>query len=135
MSSISVKIPTAKFIKAVEDRLAQLVKWRDDEKGRADRHQKAVDAWEKKVASLVPKSAKPKVHIKTWNGLEVELTYSFEANDKRFPPRPEPEKGVELCGYELRNAITELENALRLLKLSDAEHINAGTYKSVSRYL
>ena len=135
MSSVSVKIPTAKFIEAVRTKLDELVKWRDGETARNEKYRKAVEAWEKQVRSAITKTTKPeRVNVSTWRGdavVRVEFSYEFPAG--KFPPKPEPVVG--LSGWDLKTQIEELGNALRLLELSDADYINASTYKSVAKYL
>lgn len=133
MSSVSVKIPTAKFIEAVRDKLDELVKWRDGETARTEKYRKALESWEKQVRVSIPKTAKPeRVSVNEWRDtVRVEILYEFPAG--KFPPKPEPEVG--LAGWDLKTQIEELSNALRLLELSDADYINASTYKSVAKYL
>ena len=135
MSSVSVKIPTEKFVKAVRDKLDELVKWRDNASVRDEKHRKAVEAWQKQVRTSIPKTAKPeRVNVSEWNGVvSVEIRYEFPAG--KFPEKPSAEKSGMPEGYHLNSQIDELSNALRLLELSDADYINASTYKSVSRYL
>ena len=135
MSSVSVKIPTEKFIKAVREKLDELVKWRDETNVRDEKHRKAVEAWQKQVRASIPKTAKPeRVNVSEWNGtVRVEIQYEFPTG--KFPARPEVDSKGLPTGYLLNQQIEELGNALRLLELSDADYINASTYKSVAKYL
>jgi hypothetical protein len=46
-----------------------------------------------------------------------------------------PKKPSNTLGYEERNAIGELESAIRILKMTDEEVVNATTFKAVSKYM
>ena len=48
----------------------------------------------------------------------------------------EPERDYQVMGeYEYKSAVEEIENAIRLLKLTDEEFVNTSTYKSVAKYI
>ena len=63
---------------------------------------------------------------------EIEFDNNVLAVDK------EPEQDPKYRGYYAGNtqtAIEELENAIRILEMSDDEFVNASTMKSISQYL
>ena len=57
---------------------------------------------------------------------------SYKANKSiELPKAPELELEQELGRYEVQ----EIENAIRILKMTDEEYVNASTFKQVAQYL
>ena len=130
--SISVKVSTAKVIKALETKLSDSTKAiANNEKKRKD-HEKVSKAWNKQVAELVVKQiAKADVSAGTrWNG-EVNVTISLPAGIITLPEQPELDLEQELGRWEVQ----EIENAIRILKMTDEEVVNATTFKTIAQYL
>ena len=130
--SISVKVATAKVIKALETKLSDSTKAiSNNEKKRKD-HDKVSKVWNKQVAGLVMKQiAKADVNASTrWNG-EVNVTISLPAGIITLPEQPELELEQELGRWEVQ----EIENAIRILKMTDEEVVNASTFKTIAQYL
>ena len=130
--AISVKVSTAKVIKALETKLSDSTKAiSNNEKKRKD-HDKVSKVWNKQVAELVMKQiAKADVNASTrWNG-EVNVTISLPAGIITLPEQPELELEQELGRWEVQ----EIENAIRILKMTDEEVVNATTFKTIAQYL
>ena len=130
--SISVKVSTAKVIKALETKLSDSTKAiANNEKKRKD-HEKVSKAWNKQVAELVVKQiAKADVNASTrWNG-EVNVNISLPAGIITLPEQPELNLEQELGRWEVQ----EIENAIRILKMTDEEVVNATTFKTIAQYL
>jgi hypothetical protein len=49
----------------------------------------------------------------------------------KLPEKPSMELEQELARYEAQ----EIENAIRILKMTDEEFVNASTFKQVAQYL
>lgn len=130
MASINVKVPTKKVIVALEKRLKQI----QDKKAAHEQYQKDAEAWHKSLTSLDPtgwKVANTRVLSSYRNGKQV-LEIEYEVPKSVVSSRP---KEVEGLDWHERNAIEELENAIRILKMTDEEVVSASTFKAVSKFL
>ena len=130
--AISVKVSTAKVIKALEDKLSNNTKVLvSNEKKRKD-YEKTEKVWAKEVADLVFKQiskADVSAH-ENWRN-ELNVTISLPAGSVKLTEKPSIDLERELGSYE----ITEIENAIRILKMTDEETVNASTFKQVAQYL
>ena len=130
--AISVKVATPKVIKALETKLADSKSAiANNEKKRKD-YEKVEKAWSKEVADLVFKQiAKAEVSAhENWRN-EVNVTISLPAGSIKLPAKPEIDLEQELGRYEVQ----EIENAIRILKMTDEETVNASTFKTIAQYL
>lgn len=143
--SISLKVPTKNLIVEVEKAIALRKKLIADFKTANEEYAKAKKKFLASVPTLI-KSGKLRadeddVSFETeWRGgssnraiYGVRVTYKF---GKNFKVAPEPEWGDEnisqhLCHQELK----ELENALRLLNLTEEAMVSTSTYNAISQYL
>ena len=130
--AISVKVSTTKVIKALEDKLSNNTKVLiSNEKKRKD-YEKVEKAYSKEVADLVFKQiSKADVNAhENWRN-EVNVTISLPAGSIKLPEKPSMDLERELGQYEIQ----EIENAIRILKMTDEETVNASTFKQVAQYL
>ena len=130
--AISVKVATTKVIKALEDKLDTGKKAiANNEKKRKD-YEKVEKAYSKEVADLVFKQiskADVSAH-ENWRN-ELNVTITLPAGSVKLPEKPSIELERELGAYEIQ----EIENAIRILKMTDEEVVNASTFKQVAQYL
>jgi hypothetical protein len=130
--ALSVKVATSKVIKALEDKLADSKKAIvNNEKKRKD-YEKVEKAYAKEVTDLAIKQiAKAEVSAhENWRN-EVNVTITLPAGSIKLPEKPSIDLERELGQYE----ITEIENAIRILKMTDEETVNASTFKTIAQYL
>jgi hypothetical protein len=130
--AISVKVSTAKVIKALEDKLDTGKKAiANNEKKRKD-YEKVEKAYSKELADLVFKHiAKAEVSAhENWRG-ELNVNLQLPANTIKLPEKPSIDLERELGQYEIQ----EIENAIRILKMTDEETVNASTFNKLSQYL
>ena len=130
--AISVKVATAKVVKSLEDKIKNNAKViTDNEKKRKD-YEKVNKAWSKEVAELVIKQiSKAEVNAsENWRN-EVSVNFSLPSGVVTLPKRPDIELESELGRWEIQ----EIENAIRILKMTDEEVVNATTFKTIAQYL
>ena len=130
--AISVKVATPKVIKALEAKLEAGTKAiTNNEKKRKD-YEKVEKAWAKQVADLAFKQvAKGEVSAhENWRG-EVSVTIQLPVGAIKLPEKPSIDLEQELGRYEVQ----EIENAIRILKMTDEETVNASTFKTIAQYL
>ena len=135
--AISVKIATTKVIKALETKLAQIKKDKANQKTNEEKYQKAHEKWLKDVAnlSLAQISKAENLRASTrYNGMvnvDFDLPKSVVAD---FPA--EPEKDFETFHeWQYKEMVEEIENAIRILKMTDEEVVSTSTYNAIARYL
>jgi hypothetical protein len=130
--AISVKVSTAKVIKALEEKLENGAKAITNNEKKRKEHEKVEKAWAKEVAEIVIKQvSKSDVSAhENWRG-EINVQFTIPANEVKIPKKPELDLEQELGRYEVQ----EIENAIRILKMTDEEVVNASTFKTIAQYL
>ena len=130
--ALSVKVATPKVIKALEEKLASGKSAIANNEKKRKEYEKVEKAWAKEVADLVFKQiSKADVSAnENWRG-ETNVNISLPTGIIKLPAKPEIDLEQELGRYE----VTEIENAIRILKMTDEETVNASTFKTIARYL
>jgi hypothetical protein len=130
--ALSVKVSTTKVIKALEEKLEAGAKAIVNNEKKRKEHAKLEKAWAKEVAELATKHiSKADVHAsENWRN-ELSVSFQFPAGAFTIPQSPSIDLEQELGRYEVQ----EIENAIRILKMTDEEVVNASTFKSIAQYL
>jgi Rod binding domain-containing protein len=130
--ALSVKVATPKVIKALEAKLDAGTKAIANNEKKRKEYEKIEKVWAKQVADLVIKQiSKADVSAnENWRG-EVSVNFSVPAGAIKLPEKPSIDLEQELGRYEVQ----EIENAIRILKMTDEETVNASTFKSIAQYL
>jgi hypothetical protein len=134
--AISVKIATTKVIKALETKLAQLQKDKANQKSNEEKFQKAQDKYNKEVAELalskVSKAKDLSAHTR-YNG-EINVQFTLPAGTITLPEEPQREYET-YHEWQYKEMVEEIENAIRILKMTDEEVVSTSTYNAIARYL
>jgi hypothetical protein len=151
--TINVKVSRVKIIQALEDRLDTITRLNEEYENAKKVYEEAKSDWTFRVSELALKSDKValdtastnvyKDHWRTKNSSLAKIEICLDIPVELIPEEPKmPESPFKSSGYG-RNYVSgnfsdmkeELQNAIRILKLSDEEVISTSTYQSVSRYL
>lgn len=125
--AVSVKIPTAKVIEMIEQKLEQM-------KLEAKNYPKLVEAYEKAMLATltkVVKVAKDSIGkdgisvYSNYSGVSISLTKTL-ADGIEFPERP-----ADPDNWSTKQNKEQLEKTLKLLRLTDQESVSTSTYNSV----
>jgi hypothetical protein len=135
--AISVKIPTQRVITALENALAKLEKDYATQGENEAKHLKAYEAWKKEVGEWAianfSKAENLRTNYRSWNN-NLNVDFDITVKEGQFPK--EPEKDFEVVHtHQYREQKEEMENAIRILKMTDEEVVNTSTYNAVARYL
>jgi 3'-phosphoadenosine 5'-phosphosulfate sulfotransferase (PAPS reductase)/FAD synthetase len=135
--AISVKIPTQRVITALETALAKLEKDYATQGENEAKHLKAYEAWKKEVGEWAienfSKAENLRTNYRSWNN-NLNVDFDITVKEGQFPK--EPEKDFEVIHtHTYREMKEEMENAIRILKMTDEETVNTSTYNAVARYL
>ena len=134
--SISVKIATTKVIKALENKLAQIQKDKANQATNEEKYEKAHEKWSADVAKLalskISKATELRANVR-YNG-EVNVDFNLPKGSIDLPA--EPKKDFETFhDWQYREMVEEIENAIRILKMTDEETVSTSTYNSIAKYL
>ena len=134
---ISVKIATAKVIKALETRLAQLQADYTKQDENEAKYQKSLEKWRKDIGKWAianfTKAENLRTNYRSYNRT-LNVDFDIVVDEKDFPK--EPEKDYEqIHAHTYREMKDEMENAIRILKMTDEETVSASTYNAIARYL
>jgi len=135
--AIQVKIPTAKVIKALETRLAKLEADYTKQDENEAKFQKKLEAWKKDIGKWAianfSKAQDLRTNYRQWNKT-LNVDFDIIVSEKDFPA--EPVKDYEqIHQHSYREMKDEMENAIRILKMTDEETVSASTYNAIARYL
>ena len=135
--AISVKIPTQRVITALETALAKLEADYSSQEAKEAQHQIAYKAWQKELADFAIANFSKAENIRTnYRSYSKTLNIDFDivGSQNQFPA--EPEKDFEVIHqHNYREQKEEMQNAIRILKMTDEEVVSTSTYQAVARYL
>jgi hypothetical protein len=134
---ITVKVATAKVIKALEARLATLEKDYSSQEANEAKYQKAREKWQKEIGKWAIENFSKAENIRTnyrqWNNT-LNVDFDIITKESNFPT--EPEKDYEqIHQHSYREIKEDITNALTILKMTDEETVNASTMKQIAKYL
>ena len=135
--SISVKIATAKVIKALETKLAQLESDYATQTEKEAKFGKKQEAWKKEIGKWAienfSKAENLRTNYRSWNNT-LNVDFDIITKEGNFPT--EPEKDFEVIHqHTYREMKEDITNALTILKMTDEETVNASTMKQIAKYL
>jgi hypothetical protein len=135
--AISVKIATPKVIKALEGALAKLEADYASQEANEAKYDKARKAWQKELIDYavanIKKAENFRTNYRSWNN-QLNIDFDLTVSEKDMPK--EPTKDYEVIHqHTYREQKEEIQNAIRILKMTDEEVVNTSTYNAVARYL
>ena len=134
--AINVKIATTKVIKALETKLAQIQKDKANQATNEAKFEKAQEKWNKEVAKLAMSAISKAEDLSAntrWNG-EIHVSFNLPAGSIEVPA--EPIKDFDTYhDWQYKEMVDEIENAIRILKMTDEEVVSTSTYNAIARYL
>ena len=135
--AINVKIATPKVITALENRLAELeANYKKQDENEA-KYQDLYSAWKKELFTFaianIDKAQNVRTNYRQWsNNLNVD--FDLTVKESEFPA--EPTRDFEqIHQHTYREMKEEMENAIRILKMTDEETVSTSTYNAIARYL
>ncbi len=134
---ISVKIATAKVIKALETRLAKLRADYAKQDENDAKYAKKKEAWQKEIGKwAIANFSKAENLLTNYRSYNKTLNVDFDitTDGKDFPVEPEKDY-EELHRHTYNEMCEEMDNAIRILKMTDEELVSTSTYNAIARYL
>jgi hypothetical protein len=135
--AISVKVPTAKVIKALETKLATVnADWENQSENEA-KFQKAMDKYKKSLIdyaiSNIKKAENFRTNYRGWNN-QLNIDFDVPTVGTDFPAEPKREF-TQMYEHTYTQLVEDITNALNILKMTDEATVNASTMKSIAQYL
>ena len=135
--AISVKIATPKVIKALEVKLAELNTNYANQEANEAKYTKAYEKYKKELIAYavanIKKAENFRTNYRSWNN---QLNIDFDLTVIQADLPSEPEREFEQMGrHTYLEQKQEIENAIRILKMTDEEVVNTSTYNAIARYL
>ena len=134
--AINVKIATTKVIKALEGALDKLNKDFASQEANEAKHEKAREAWSKEVGKLALAQIAKAEDLSAgerYNG-EIQVSFNLPKGSVELPAEPKREY-ISIAEWQYREQKDEIENAIRILKMTDEELVSTSTYNAIARYL
>ncbi len=135
--TINVKLPTTKVIKALESALTKLETDYAAQDVNEAKYQEAYAKWQKEVVKFaldnVSKAENVRTNYRSWNN-NLNVDFDIKVEGKDFPEEPQ-RKHETMHRNTYTDTKEEIENAIRILKMTDEETVSTSTYNSIARYL
>ncbi len=135
--AISVKIATPKVIKALETKLVEIeTNYKKQDENEA-KYQKTLTKWNKDMVKFaldnVVKAENVRTNYRSWNNM-LNVDFDLKVDEKDFPKMPERDfETLHVHSYKATKE--EIENAIRILKMTDEEVVSTSTYNAIAQYL
>jgi hypothetical protein len=135
--AISVKIPTQRVIAGLESSLAKLELDYTSQEQKEAKYQELYKAWQKELADFAianfSKAENIRTNFRSWNKT-LNIDFDIIGSETNFPTEPEKDFDT-IHQHTYREQKEEMQNAIRILKMTDEEVVNTSTYNAVARYL
>jgi hypothetical protein len=135
--AISVKIPTQRVIAGLESSLAKLELDYTSQEQKEAKYQELYKAWQKELADFAianfSKAENIRTNFRSWNKT-LNIDFDIIGSEANFPAEPEKDFDT-IHQHNYREQKEEMQNAIRILKMTDEEVVNTSTYNAVARYL
>ena len=128
--ALTVKVPVTKVIEALENK----VKEHDKTMAHNEQIEKEYPALLKKYSDALFKTLKDVIELHdveyySWRGM-VRVEYKI-SKEVEVPEMPKKETIRSLNSHELE----EIQNAIRILKMTEEEFVSASTMRAIANYL
>ena len=135
--AINVKIATTKVIKALETKLAEIKKQYAQQDALEAKYQKSLEKWNKELMEFalanIKKAQDVRVNLRTYSNL-LNIDFNVPVEDGKYPKQPNRDFDT-IHAHSYNEMVQEIENAIRILKMTDEELVSTSTYNAIARYL
>jgi hypothetical protein len=135
--AINVKIATTKVIKSLETKLTQVKKDYEAQDALEAKYQKSLEKWNKELIEFalanIKKAKDVRVNMRGWSK-ELNIDFNVPVEDGKYPKQPLRDF-EQIHQHSYNEMVQEIENAIRILKMTDEEVVSTSTYNAIARYL
>ena len=101
------------------------------------KYEKEHDAYKKGLIEFALANAKLATNFRTsYRNYQrlLNIDFDIQVDESKLPK--EPVRDYTIIGsYEYTETVNEIENAIRILKMTDEEVVSTSTYNAIARYL
>ncbi len=133
---INIPVSRVKVIKALEQALVKLETNYKNQATSEKKYKTAHERWTKQVAKLALTKINKAEDLSAeerYNGV-VTVRFNLPAGTIKLPEEPTREYET-MHDWQYKESKEEIENTIRVLKMSDTDTINAATYGIITKYL
>lgn len=135
--AITVKVPTAKVITALEARLVKTTNEQTTNGAKEAQYQADYKVWEAQIKTWalarVEKATNFRSNYRSWSNT-INLDFDVPTTEGDFPVEPKRD-WENRNDWQIKEEVEEINNALNILRMTEEEFVNASTMKSISKYL
>jgi hypothetical protein len=135
--AISVKVATPKVITALENKLEKVKKEYASQEANETKYQKEMTAWNKAISKIaianVSKAENLRTNYRSWNKT-LNIDFDITISEDELPAQPE-RNFEQMNSHTYKEIVSDIGNALSILRMTDEETVNATTMKSIAQYL
>jgi len=134
--SINVKIATTKVIEALESKLVQLKEDKANQRINVEKYDNLVEKWKEQIGKLAVSAVDKAEDISASTRYNGDVIVQFTLPKGAIELPDQPSRDFETYhDWQFKEMIEEIENAIRILKLTDEEVVSTSTYNSIAKYL
>lgn len=142
--SITVKVATAKVIKALEAKSVELnkqqalyVKEQEANKAEQAKYDKEVEKYNKELTKVViphlHKYTSGRIYFRSYNNT-INVDVYIPADGIVLPVEPQSPVNKNTV-ISVKESLDEVNNAIRILRMTDEEVVSTSTFNKISQYL
>ena len=134
--AISVKVATPKVIAALQTKLDKMKNDYSNQEEFEAAYQEELTVWNKQLFDYAVTKFDTAKNIRTnlrYNNL-LNIDFDVDTNGEDFPKQPE-RNFEQIVGWRYKEMVEEIENAIRILKMTDEETVSTSTFKTIAQYL
>ena len=135
--AINVKVSTVKIIQALEASLARIKQEYLVQDSKELEYQASYENWKKELfqyaLAMVEKAYNIRTNYRSWNTL-LNIDFDIPLDGKDIKQEPQRDFTVK-PDWSYKQEVEEIENAIRILKMTDEETVSTSTFNSISQYL
>jgi hypothetical protein len=135
--AISVKVPTAKVIVALEARLVKTTNEQSTNGAKEEIYKADYKVWEAQIKdwalARIEKATNLRSNYRSWSN-SINIDFDVPTTEGDFPVEPKRD-WENRNDWQIKEEVEEIQNALSILRMTEEEFVNASTMKSISKYL
>ena len=135
--AINVKVSTVKIIQALEASLARIKQEYLAQDAKELAYQASYENWKRELfqyaLATVEKAYNIRTNYRSWN-TQLNIDFDIPIDSKDIKQEPQRDFNVKQ-EWAYKQEVEEIENAIRILKMTDEETVSTSTFNSISQYL
>ena len=136
--AISVKVATPKVIAALQAKLAEVQTNYANQSQLQAEYDAAYNQYKADLTAYALKhidlATNFRTNVRTYNSNAVNIDFDVPQNLEGFPTEPKRDF-TTMYESTYNETVAEIENAIRILQMTDEETVSTSTFKTIAQYL